>query len=59
MANQEQVKMLRRDIDAWNRWKAEHPSTPVDLAAADLNRADLLVANLSGADLAPISCWPT
>lgn len=51
MADLKQVAMLRKDVDAWNRWKMDNPSAAVDLSKADLSRTDLLLANLSGADL--------
>jgi uncharacterized protein YjbI with pentapeptide repeats len=52
MADRKQLELLRRDVDAWNRWRVEHPDTPIELAKADISRTDLLVANLSGANLA-------
>jgi uncharacterized protein YjbI with pentapeptide repeats len=51
MADPKLVKMLRRDVDGWNRWKVENPRVMANLAGADLSHCDLLVANLSGADL--------
>jgi uncharacterized protein YjbI with pentapeptide repeats len=41
MANDEHVAMLKKGVDAWNAWRDENP----------LSRADLLRANLRGADL--------
>ena len=56
MANEEHLAILRRGVDAWNRWRQEHPATKPDLSGALLNGADLrgaklFVANLSGACL--------
>lgn len=51
MADRKQVELLRRDVDAWNRWRVENPNATVDLSRADLSRTDMLLANLSGADL--------
>ncbi len=31
MADPLQVRMLRSDVDAWNRWRAENPTVRVDL----------------------------
>jgi len=66
MASQEHLEILKRGVDAWNRWRQENPEIVPKLAEADfgaisltrmdLNRADLYGANLigtrlSGADL--------
>src|SRR5581483_8082609 len=51
MANKEHVDLIRRDVDAWNTWRAQHPKVKPDLADADLSSADLMLANLRGADL--------
>jgi uncharacterized protein YjbI with pentapeptide repeats len=46
MAVREQLAILRRGAEAWNRWRWENPE-----ACFDLSGADLCGANLSGADL--------
>jgi uncharacterized protein YjbI with pentapeptide repeats len=51
MADPKLVKLIRSDVDAWNRWKADNPGVTADFAGADLSRIELMVANLSGADL--------
>ena len=51
MADPLQLRMLRSDVDAWNRWRAENPTARVDLRGCDLTRSDLRLANLRGADL--------
>ena len=51
MANDDQVALLKKDVDAWNRWRGENPNVVPTLRGAPLGGADLRVANLSGADL--------
>ena len=51
MANQEHLDVLKQGIDVWNKWRAQHPDTQLDLSRADLSEADLSEADLSGADL--------
>ncbi len=51
MANQEQLNLLKQNVQAWNAWKEEHPNETVDLSYADLRRARLSKANLKGANL--------
>ncbi len=66
MADREQFELLMRDVDAWNKWRAENPKVKPDLsyavmraanltlanlAHAQLREADLVLANLRGADL--------
>ncbi len=50
MANQEHLDRLK-DIEAWNKWRAENPEIKPDLSEADLCGADLSGADLCGADL--------
>ena len=50
MANDEHVAMLKKGVEAWNKWRIESRTTP-DRAAADLLGADLAGAYLYGADL--------
>lgn len=62
MANEEQLKILRKGFSEWNLWCMHHGEQPVDLRYADLRSADLRGAvlirvNLQEA-LPPISpCW--
>lgn len=51
MANQQHVDLIRRDVDAWNAWRAGEPKAKPDLSDADLSKADLVMANLAGAVL--------
>jgi len=61
MANREQQKILKRGVDAWNKWREKNPYEGIDLmtanlSGADLNgaylrRANLVEANLAGANL--------
>ena len=56
MANEEQLTILAKDVDAWNAWRKKNPGvTPsfrrANLSLANLSRADLSLANLSGAYL--------
>lgn len=61
MANPEHVKILKKGVEYWNKWREENPKIIPDLSVAvlggedlrraDLRRADLRVANLKGADL--------
>lgn len=45
MANEDQLRILWQGVDAWNIWRAKNPDEYVDLS-----RADLIGANLRGAD---------
>jgi Pentapeptide repeats (8 copies) len=47
MANDEHVALLKQGVEAWNAWRDENPDIRPGLA-----RADLITANLSGANLA-------
>jgi uncharacterized protein YjbI with pentapeptide repeats len=51
MANEDQLKLLRQGVAAWNRWREENPDIEVDLSGADLSEAELVRANLIDADL--------
>ncbi len=50
MANEEHLKILEADVEAWNRWRKESDEIP-DLSGADLRDVPLVEANLNGADL--------
>jgi uncharacterized protein YjbI with pentapeptide repeats len=51
MADQSHLDVLLQDVEAWNEWREQNPSTIPDLPGADLSKADLLGADLSRADL--------
>jgi hypothetical protein len=51
MANPKHLAKLRRDVNAWNRWRDKHTEMVPDLRRAKLAGADLYTANLKGADL--------
>ena len=54
MPNQEHLDLLKQGVDAWNKWREEHPEIQPDLLGADLpykrlESADLRDAHLEGA----------
>jgi Pentapeptide repeats (8 copies) len=51
MANDEHLALLKRGVDAWNKWRDENLDIRPNLSEADLSRADLYRARLSAADL--------
>jgi uncharacterized protein YjbI with pentapeptide repeats len=51
MANAEQLKVLKQDVEVWNRWRAKNNGFDIDLSEADLKRADLQGVSLQNADL--------
>jgi uncharacterized protein YjbI with pentapeptide repeats len=51
MANEEQLKVLRQSVSAWNQWRQRNPDIRIDLTRADLCRALLDNASLQGAFL--------
>jgi uncharacterized protein YjbI with pentapeptide repeats len=56
MANPEHVRILKKGVRHWNKWRKSHPGMEPDLFKADLSdtylfKADLRKANLSEADL--------
>jgi uncharacterized protein YjbI with pentapeptide repeats len=48
IANQEQLDMLRRGVDAWRRWQQTHTHVRADVL---LSHGELVNADLSGASL--------
>jgi len=50
MANDEHLKILKQDVEQWNKWRLQNAIRP-DLSGANLLGADLRGANLWGADL--------
>ncbi len=61
MADRQHLKILRKGLTAWNKWRQDHPDIKPDLndvnlsganlSGADLTDADLNDVNLSGANL--------
>jgi hypothetical protein len=51
MADKDHFEMLMRDVDEWNRWRADNPKVKPDLAYAVMRGANLQLANLAGAQL--------
>jgi hypothetical protein len=51
MANEEQRKMLKRGVYAWNEWRKMNPYEGIDLMSANLSGVDLKGAYLRGANL--------
>src|SRR3982751_3017609 len=51
MANEEQLAILKRGVEAWNAWTTAHADEQVDLQGANLHGAELSVVMLSDAIL--------
>lgn len=51
MADKEHFELLMRDVDAWNRWRADNPKVKPDLTFSVMRGANLRLANLSRAQL--------
>jgi uncharacterized protein YjbI with pentapeptide repeats len=51
MANKEQLEILRKGVDVWNKWRKNNPEIKPDLNEAKLRGALLVGANLRGANL--------
>ena len=62
MANEEQLSILKQDVEVWNEWREHNVNAKIDLSGADLAHANLSYANLknanlSGADLSAASLY--
>ena len=51
MANEEQLAILSRGVEAWNEWRQENPEASIDFKRANLRHKQLEKANLAEADL--------
>jgi hypothetical protein len=51
MADEEQVRILKKGVEAWNDWREQAPDIRVNLSGANLSGADLFRANLTEANL--------
>jgi uncharacterized protein YjbI with pentapeptide repeats len=51
MANQEQLELLKKGIEVWEKWRSENPQVEIDLSDVNLDRAVLGRVFLSGTNL--------
>lgn len=56
MANEEHLSILKQGVEAWNKWREDHPKIRPDLRSArlfmvNLRSTDFHATDLSGADL--------
>jgi hypothetical protein len=51
MADQNHLDILKQGVEAWNKWRLEHPDITPDLCSAFLSEIDLRGVNLNGAGL--------
>jgi len=51
MANPKHLKILKKGIDAWNKWRAKNPLTIRNLKKVGLQRPELIQGDLSGVEL--------
>ena len=49
--NEEHISMLKKGVEAWNQWRAEHPEIRPNLNSIGLSRVDLSEGNFEGAEL--------
>jgi uncharacterized protein YjbI with pentapeptide repeats len=51
MANQEHLDILKQGVEAWNKWREEHPDIRPDLSEANHHEAHFHGIDLHGGDL--------
>lgn len=51
MVNKKHLKILRKGVEVWNKWREDNPEIIPDLCGANLNGEDIRRANLSKTDL--------
>ncbi|MCP4627901.1 MAG: pentapeptide repeat-containing protein [bacterium] len=51
MPDEEQLAILARGVEAWNKWRQENPDRSIDFRRANLRNRQLENANLAEADL--------
>jgi uncharacterized protein YjbI with pentapeptide repeats len=51
MPNQSHLEMVNQGVEAWNKWREEHPEIEPDLSDVDFSNLKLNNANLSDTDL--------
>jgi hypothetical protein len=55
--DEEQLKILRQGVVAWNKWRSSNPNVEVNLSRADLSGAHLIDTELCGATLTGSSVY--
>ena len=50
MSSDEHLRLLRQDLNTWNKWREENPNVRPDLSRADLSKTLLTEANLKKAN---------
>jgi uncharacterized protein YjbI with pentapeptide repeats len=51
MKSSEQLRLLKTDVEGWNKWRRQNPKSKIDLRGADLHENNLVGVNLSEADI--------
>ena len=51
MADKNQLALLKKSVEAWNKWREKNIAACISLSETDLRGADLRAADLNGADL--------
>ncbi len=51
MANSEQLKILKKGVKVWNKWRKENPTVEVDLSGADIRGMDIRFADLKSVNM--------
>ena len=51
MADNKQLEILKKGVEAWNAWRSDNRGVEINLPRANLSRANLSRANLSRANL--------
>jgi hypothetical protein len=57
MANQEQLAILEKGVETWNKWRDENPEAGIDLKEAQLRHVNLANAHLKDARLDGAMLW--
>ena len=56
MADEEQIKILNKGVDAWNAWREGNPGITPNLTGANLVGRALIGIDFGGADLSGVNC---
>jgi hypothetical protein len=50
-------EILKRGVEAWNKWRKEHPEVRPNLSGVDFGRSHLTNVNFSHANLTRAELW--